>query len=89
MICECACAFVCVKQCDSRSDSDRSAGHVWAAVMDAGGTVISKAFQGRHDSLCVFVCMLALCVCMRMCVCAHASFRLVSAKGDPSQAEAD
>lgn len=56
MTCECVrarvCVYacVCVKRCDSHSDSDRLAGHVWAAVMDAGGTVISKAFQGRHDS---------------------------------------
>lgn len=34
-----------------RGDSDGSTGHVWAAVMDVGGTVISKAFQGQHDRL--------------------------------------
>lgn len=49
-----------MKQGDSDSDSDGSAGHVWAAVIDARGTVISKAFQGRHDSasyLCVRACV--------------------------------
>lgn len=61
-----------VKQADSDGDSDGSAGHVWAAVIDARGTVISKAFQGRHDSAshqnarapgCMFVCVFVfLCV---------------------------
>lgn len=47
----------CVKQGDS--DSDGLAGHVWAAVMDASGTVISKVFQGLHDrALYVHVCVL-------------------------------
>lgn len=47
----------CVKQGDS--DSDRLAGHVWAAVMDAIGTMISKAFQGHHDrALYAYVCVL-------------------------------
>lgn len=48
-----------MKQGDSDSDSDGSAGHVWAAVIDARGTVISKAFQGRHDS----ASYLAVCAC--------------------------
>lgn len=69
MICEracvCACVCVCVKQCDSHSDSDRMAGHVWEAVMDAVGTVISKAFQGRHDSSpYVYWCACWQCVCV-------------------------
>lgn len=49
----------CVKQAES--DSDRSTGHVWAAVMDASVAVISKAFQGHHDRplyVCVCVCLL-------------------------------
>lgn len=73
-----ACVCVCVnkegrrsvKQADSDGDSDGSAGHVWAAVIDARGTVISKAFQGRHDSAShqsararVRVCF--FCVCER------------------------
>ena len=47
-----------MRQGDKDSDSDGSAGHVWAAVIDARGTVISKTFQGCHDStsyVCVFV----------------------------------
>lgn len=50
-----------VKQGDSDSDSDGSAGHVWAAVIDARGAVISKTFQGCHDSAS-YVCVCA-CVC--------------------------
>lgn len=42
------------------SDSDGSAGHVWAAVMDVRGTVISKAFQGLDDR--------AFCEHARTCV---------------------
>lgn len=59
-----------MKRGDSDSDSDGSAGHVWAAVIDARGTVISKAFQGRHDSAsylsvraCVHVVFFSVCVC--------------------------
>lgn len=57
------CVCVCVnKGCryvkQGDSDSDGSAGHVWPALMDASGTVISKAFQGRHDrALYVYVCV--------------------------------
>lgn len=48
------------------SDSDGLAGHVWAVVMDAGGTVISKAFQGRHDRASyMYVCMFGCgCECV-------------------------
>lgn len=54
----------CVKHGDS--DSDRSSGYVWAAVMDVRGAVISKAFQGRHDrTLYVYTHVLAfVCVCV-------------------------
>lgn len=64
-----------MKQGDSDSDSDGSAGHVWAAVMDASGTVISKAFQGRHDRASYeYVCMLVFFLCVGLQI--H-----VSAKG--------
>lgn len=55
-----------MKQGDSDSDSDGSAGHVWAAVIDARGTVISKAFQGRHDS----ASYLSVCACCVFFLCA-------------------
>lgn len=50
-----------VKQGDS--DSDGLAGHVRAAVIDARGTVISKGFQGRHDSAS-YVCVYKLSFCV-------------------------
>lgn len=62
------CARVYARVCEGRrcvrqGDSDRSAGHVWAAVMDASVTAISKAFQGRQDgALCCDVPQHFLCV---------------------------
>lgn len=65
-MCECVWMGGCrsVRQGDRDSDSDGSAGHVWAAVIDARGTVISKTFQGCHDSTSyVCVCWVFVWVC--------------------------
>lgn len=44
--------------------SDRSTGHVWAAVMDASGAVISKAFQGQNDRMLYVLLFFSVCVCV-------------------------
>lgn len=68
------CRFVKQGDCDS----DGSAGHDWAAMMDASWMVISKSFQGRHDkALYVHVCV-CICVCGRKCLL------YVPAKGETS-----
>lgn len=46
-------------RCVKHGDSDGSAGHDWAAVMDARAAVISKTFQGLDDRE-MFVCCLWL-----------------------------
>lgn len=60
----------CVKQGDS--DSDRLAGHVWAAVMDARGAVISKASQGFHDR--AWQPCASVSFGFRVCVCCNCIF---------------